>query len=146
LDSFGDVSGGTAKEAELVVKVGAVSPGELVFRLFRVWKTDGWWLLCSEVEPLPWVELELVFFCFEELFARLVSDLLESDLGSDLFPEIRMLGFRGNFATSSQYVRRYAWTSFRVLQGIQLIVVDHVILDSFGKSIVSLSAECGFAH
>ena len=30
-------------------------------------------------------------------------------------------------------------------EGVWLIVVDHVILDSFGKSIVSLSAECGFA-
>ena len=42
---------------------------------------------CLEVEPLLWVELELVFFCFEEPLPDLLSDLLESDLGSDLFPE-----------------------------------------------------------
>src|SRR5882672_765610 len=42
---------------------------------------------CSEVEPLLWVEPELVFFCFEELLPDLLSDLFESDLGSDLFPE-----------------------------------------------------------
>src|SRR5467141_5344165 len=42
---------------------------------------------CSEVEPLLWVEPELVFFCSEEPLPDLLSDLLESDLGSDLFPE-----------------------------------------------------------
>src|SRR5467141_3667361 len=42
---------------------------------------------CSEVEPLLWVEPELGFFCFEEPLQDLLSDLLESDLGSDLFPE-----------------------------------------------------------
>src|SRR5882672_8626219 len=42
---------------------------------------------CSEVEPLLWVEPELVFFCFEEPLLDLLSDLLESDLGLDLFPE-----------------------------------------------------------
>jgi len=42
---------------------------------------------CSEVEPLLWVEPELVFFCFEEPLPDLLSDLLELDLGSDLFLE-----------------------------------------------------------
>jgi len=44
---------------------------------------------CSEVEPLPWVEPEFLFFCLEleEPLPDLLSDLLESDFGSDLFPE-----------------------------------------------------------
>src|SRR5467141_4626254 len=42
---------------------------------------------CSEVELLPRVEPELVFFCFEEPLLDLLSDLLESDLGSDLVLE-----------------------------------------------------------
>src|SRR5882724_11903053 len=44
---------------------------------------------CLVVEPLFWVEPELVFFCFEceEPFLDLLSDLLESDFGLDLFPE-----------------------------------------------------------
>src|SRR5882724_12820439 len=44
---------------------------------------------CLEEEPLPWVELVLLFFCLEleEPLPNLLSDLLESDLCSDLFPE-----------------------------------------------------------
>src|SRR5882724_3500359 len=44
---------------------------------------------CLVVEPLFWVELELVFFCFEceEPLPDLLSDLLESDFCSDLFLE-----------------------------------------------------------
>ena len=44
---------------------------------------------CSVVEPLFWVEPELVFFSFEceEPLPNLLSDLLESVLCSDLFPE-----------------------------------------------------------
>ena len=30
-------------------------------------------------------------------------------------------------------------------EGVQLVVVDHVIFDMFGQSVVSLSAECCFA-
>ena len=41
----------------------------------------------SVVEPLFWVEPELVFFCLEEPLPDLLSDLLESDFCSDLFPE-----------------------------------------------------------
>src|SRR5882724_4213014 len=43
----------------------------------------------SVVEPLFWVELELVFFCFEceEPLPDLLSELLELDFCSDLFPE-----------------------------------------------------------
>ena len=29
-------------------------------------------------------------------------------------------------------------------EGVQLVVVDHVIFDMFGQSIVSLSVECWF--
>src|SRR5882724_12006927 len=41
------------------------------------------------VEPLFWVEPELVFFCFEceEPLPNLLSDLLELDFSLDLFPE-----------------------------------------------------------
>jgi len=44
---------------------------------------------CSEDEPLPWVEPELLLFCLEleEPLPDLLSDLLELDLCSDLFPE-----------------------------------------------------------
>jgi len=44
---------------------------------------------CLEVEPLLWVEPESFFFCLdcEEPFPDLLSDLDESNLFSDLFPE-----------------------------------------------------------
>src|SRR5882724_10226229 len=67
------------------------------------------------VEPLFWVEPELVFFCFEceEPLPDLLSDLLESDFCLDLFPEdpdARVL-----WETSphhSQYRASIACTSF----------------------------------
>src|SRR5882724_8970537 len=71
---------------------------------------------CSEVEPLPWVEPELWFFCLglEEPLPDLLSDLLESDLCSDLFPEdpeARVL--QESSPLRSQYHASIAWTSFR---------------------------------
>src|SRR5882724_5764646 len=46
---------------------------------------------CSEVEPLPWVEPELLLFCLEckEPLPDLLSDLEESDFCSVLFPEVQ---------------------------------------------------------
>src|SRR5882724_3777253 len=71
---------------------------------------------CSEVEPLPWVELELLFFCLEleEPFPDLLSDLLESDLCSDLFPddlEAQVLQESSPFR--SQYHVSIAWMIFQ---------------------------------
>ena len=45
---------------------------------------------CSEVEPLPWVEPELLLFCLEcEVpLPDLLSDLEVSDFCSVLFPEV----------------------------------------------------------
>src|SRR5882724_11373700 len=45
---------------------------------------------CSEVEPLPWVEPKLLFFCldYKEPLPDLLSDLGESDFCSVLFPEV----------------------------------------------------------
>src|SRR5882724_11562934 len=70
---------------------------------------------CLEEEPLPWVEAEL-FFCLEleEPLPDLLSDMLESDLCSDLFPEdpeARVLSESSPF--HSQYRASIAWTSFR---------------------------------
>ena len=71
---------------------------------------------CSEVEPLPWVEPELLFFCLEleEPLLDLLSDLLESDFGSDLFPEApepQVLQESSPF--HSQYHASIAWMSFQ---------------------------------
>src|SRR5882724_7172682 len=45
---------------------------------------------CSEVEPLRWVEPELLLFCldWEEPLPDLLLDLEESDFCSDLFLEV----------------------------------------------------------
>ena len=45
---------------------------------------------CSEVEPLLWVEPELLFFCLdcEEPLPDLLSDLEGSDFCSVLFLEV----------------------------------------------------------
>ena len=45
---------------------------------------------CLEVEPWFWGELEWLFFClyWEEPLPDLLSDFEESDLCSDLFPEV----------------------------------------------------------
>jgi len=45
---------------------------------------------CLEVEPLPWVELELLLFCldWEEPLLDLLSDSEESDFCLDLFLEV----------------------------------------------------------
>ena len=70
----------------------------------------------SEVEPLPWVEPELLFFCLglEEPLPDLLSDLLESDFCLDLLLEA--LEVRISWETSpfhSQYCASIAWMSFR---------------------------------
>ena len=45
---------------------------------------------CSEVEPFPWVEPELLFFCLDckEPLPDLLSDLEESDFCLVLFLEV----------------------------------------------------------
>src|SRR5882724_2071583 len=70
----------------------------------------------SEVEPFPWVEPELLFFCLEceEPLLDLLSDLEESDFCSVLFPEVPEA--RVLWDTSprrSQYQALIAWMSFR---------------------------------
>src|SRR5882724_4604314 len=71
---------------------------------------------CLEVEPLPWVEPELLLFCLEceEPLLDLLSDLEESDFCSVLFLEVPEA--RVSWDTSlhhSQYQVSIAWTSFR---------------------------------
>ena len=71
---------------------------------------------CSEVEPLPWVEPELLFFYLEleEPLLDMLSDLLESDFCLDLFPddpEARVSLESSPFRT--QYHASIAWTSFQ---------------------------------
>src|SRR5882724_11815739 len=51
---------------------------------------------CSEVEPLPWVEPELLFCLdWEEPLADLLSDLDELDLCLDLFLDFWYCRFHG---------------------------------------------------
>jgi len=71
---------------------------------------------CSEEEPLPWVEPDLLFFCLEleEPLPDLLLDLLESDLCSDFFPEDPEA--RVSWESSpfhSQYRASIAWMSFQ---------------------------------
>src|SRR5882724_8161785 len=71
---------------------------------------------CSEEEPLPWVELELLLFCLEleEPLPDRLLDLLESDLCSDLFPEDPEAWVSQESSPfHSQYRASIAWTSFR---------------------------------
>jgi len=84
------VSSGATEEAKLVVKMAltfcAVSFPSFPSFTERSGAVD---FFCLEVEPLPWVEPELLFFCLEleEPLPDLLSDLLESDFCSGLFPE-----------------------------------------------------------
>ena len=71
---------------------------------------------CSEVEPLRWVEPELLFFWleWEEPLPDLWSDLLELDFCSDLFAED--LEVQVSWESSpfhSQYQACIAWTSIQ---------------------------------
>ena len=68
---------------------------------------------CSEVEPLPWVEPELLLFCLEEPLPDLLLDLEESDFCLDLFLEV--LEVHVSWETSlhhSQYCVLMACMSF----------------------------------
>src|SRR5882724_7957793 len=70
---------------------------------------------CLEVEPFPWVEPELLLFCLElkEPLLDLLSDLLESDFGLDLFPEDPEAWVSWESSPfRSQYHVSIAWTSF----------------------------------
>src|SRR5882724_6861348 len=70
---------------------------------------------CSEVEPLPWVEPELLFFCLEckEPLLDLLSDLEESDFCLVLFPEVPEAQVSQDTSLRcSQYRASIAWTSF----------------------------------
>src|SRR5882724_2361139 len=61
---------------------------------------------CSEEEPLPWVELELLFFCLE------LEEPLP-DLCSDLFPEDPEAWVSWESSPfHSQYCASIAWMSF----------------------------------
>ena len=65
----------------------------------------------SEEEPLLWVELELSF-CLDLDLPDLLSDLVESDLLSDLFPEEREAWVSQESSPfHSQYRASIAWTS-----------------------------------
>ena len=72
-------------------------------------------LFCLEVEPLLWVDLELLLFCldWEEPLLDLLSDLEGSDFCSDLFPEdLEARVSRESSPFHSQYCELIAWTSF----------------------------------
>ena len=101
---------------------------------------------CLEVEPLPWVEPELLFcFKLEEPLPALLSNLLESDFCSVLLleaPEVQV--FMGDFSFSFPVLCINSLDEFlESCKGSRLIVVDHVIFDVFGKFIVSMMMECG---
>ena len=71
---------------------------------------------CLEVEPLPWVELELLLFCLEleESLLDLLLDLLESDFCLDLFPDdLKAWVSWESSPFHSQYHVSIAWMSFQ---------------------------------
>jgi len=71
------VSGGATKEAKLVVKTALSFLGVSFPSLPSFEERSGVvGFFCSEVEPLPWVEPELLFFCLEckEPLPDLLSD------------------------------------------------------------------------
>jgi len=81
---LGDMSSG-AQRGKTCCQDGTDVPVELAFRLSSFKKRLGVVdFFCSEEEPLPWVEPELLLFCLE--LEEPLLDLL-SDLCSDLFPE-----------------------------------------------------------
>src|SRR5882724_7689379 len=70
---------------------------------------------CSEVEPLPWVEPELLLFCLEckEPLPDLLSNLEESDFCLVLFLEVlEAQVLQDTSPCHSQYQASIAWTSF----------------------------------
>jgi len=53
------------------------------------------------------------------------------------------MSFTGNFTVSFPVSSIDSLDEFpEARKGVRLVVVDHVVFDTFGESIVSLSAEC----
>jgi len=104
---------------------------------------------CSEVEPLPWVEPELLFFCLEleEPLPDLLSDLLESDFVQTCFQKILEVRFHGRVLLFIPSIMHNSLDEFsESCKGVWLIVVDHIIFDTFGKSIVACLWSAAFPH
>ena len=56
------------------------------------------------------------------------------------------MGFAGNFSMSFPVSCVDGLNEFlKAGKSVQLVVVNHIIFDTFGQSIVSLSVECCFA-
>ena len=57
----------------------------------------------------------------------------------------RSTGFTGNFSSTFPVSCVYGLNKFtEACEGVQLVMVDHVVFDMFGQSIVSLLMECFF--
>src|SRR5882724_9606733 len=111
---LGNVSSGATEEAKLVVKTALTFLGVSFPSFPSFIEMSGVVdFFCSEVEPLPWVEPELLFFCLEleEPLPDLLSDLLESDFSSDLFPE-DLEAWVSWESSHSQYCVLIAWMGF----------------------------------
>jgi len=103
---------------------------------------------CSEVEPLPWVEPECCSSAWNvKNLARLVVRLGRVRLLSVLFPEVPEARVsRDTFTVSFPVLSIYSLDEFpEAGKSVWLFMVDHVVFDMFGESIVSLSAECCLA-
>jgi len=102
--------------------------------------------LCSLIVP------ELLSFCLDckKLSPDIESDLELSDFVRICFQRFQSsgsMGFMGNFTasfpvSSIDSLDKFYGARKRVFG---LFVVDHVVFDTIGESIVSLSAECCFA-
>jgi len=116
-------------------------PVELLLSFPSLKKGREWWTSLFRRGTLALGRAELLLFCLEleEPLPDLLSDLLESDLCSDLFPEDpEAQVLRESSPFRSQYHAINSWMIFRVQQGVQLFMVDHIIFDTFGESVVRL--------
>jgi len=126
---------------------GAVSPGELAFRLSWVsrkgqewWTSSVWkWNPCSGrawvIILLLGLRRTLAGLVVRLGRVRLLFGLVSRGSGS--------MSFSGYFTASFPVSCIDSLDEFpEAGKGVWLLVVDHVVFDAFGKSIVSLSAEC----
>src|SRR5882724_11373701 len=141
------MSRGATKEAKFVFKTAlSLLGGELsIFPEFQGKVGSGGLLLFRSGAPaLGRAQVIVLLLGLQRTFARLVVRLRRVRL---LFGLVSggsgSASFAGYFSTLFPVLSINSLDKFpEARKSVRLLVVDHVIFDTFGKSIVSLSVEC----
>src|SRR5882724_2640048 len=129
---------------------GADAPVELAFRLSRVSKKDrecGLLLFGRGALALGRAGVVVLLLGVGRAFAGLVIGLVRVRLVFGLVSRRSgSSGFAGEFSFSFPISGVDSLDEFSESnEGVRLFMVDHVVFDALGESIVSLTAECGIA-